>query len=247
VTSNWQLGNLKDFGKCVLKFQRLSDDQFYIDLTENIIHNNNPSHLTFWVFDSTHFALILAGDPVLDFKFYETCAISIIIKFENDRDNLYRFLITYGARSRDVYRSYPFYTILFTTDYPTSFKILDRREHNFAAETYFAKLIKDSKYQIELFYVCNYCRNTLIQIPKNTKLSSISIFFFKRLWTSLKFGVTFTYYYEFYLKCENPQSWREYFSACDYDFRQLAVLSTWLNITFAGKEHSFITASPGGF
>ena len=50
--SNSNTGDLKDFGQCILKFKRFSDKQFYLDLTEKIIHINRPNTLIYWIFDS---------------------------------------------------------------------------------------------------------------------------------------------------------------------------------------------------
>lgn len=47
--NNSPVGNFGHFGPCVLKFIRLSDGLEYIDLTQYLIHINNPGSLIYTI------------------------------------------------------------------------------------------------------------------------------------------------------------------------------------------------------
>jgi hypothetical protein len=107
---SWHTGNLKDFGDCVLKIKRFSDDQFYIDLHEEIIHINNPEYLVYTGYDSKNNELTFSIETELDFCFFEICAINFIIKYIDTEDDYRRVNYTYNGR--DVYRSFRYEVVL---------------------------------------------------------------------------------------------------------------------------------------
>lgn len=115
---NIPTGNFGYFGNCAIKFLRLSDNFIYFDLTEHLIHINNPASLIYTVSGLPNFSNISIQDEKMagDFKFYEVCTITIFVKF-GPEDNQFRRDYIYFTR--DGHRGLPFSTFIIISQLPT--------------------------------------------------------------------------------------------------------------------------------
>lgn len=96
-------GKFGEFGPCVLKFLRLSDNFEYVDQTEYLIHANNPTNLVYTISGTIKFFnySIQKEKMALDFNFFEACTITVFIQF-GMKDN--EFLREYLLNTRDAHR-----------------------------------------------------------------------------------------------------------------------------------------------
>lgn len=184
---NLPIGNFGHFGNCVIKFLRLSDDLKYVDLTEHLIHANNPTNLIYTVNGRTNFSNFTVEDEkrALDFKFYEVCTITVFIKFDTE-DN--KFSLTYLFSTRDAHRSLTHSVFILISQ--------SLQQHLSFAATFFGYYAPFRIFAIDLklnsriptsflpldiewFFLCLFCKNNFVPISYTTMIKTLTITMFQ--------------------------------------------------------------------
>lgn len=173
-------GNFGHFGPCVIKFLRMSDSLRFIDLTEHLIHVNNPSNLIYTVNGRYNFSNHSIQDEkmALDFKFYEVCTITVFVKFGTE-DNAFRNL--YFSLTRDAHRglAHSIFIIISEENYNL---LLSVPEHRVPFRIFDVVLKinppgSGSFLGVEMnwFFVCIFCRQRFVSISYTPQIKKITV------------------------------------------------------------------------
>ncbi|OXA42366.1 Monofunctional isopimaradiene synthase, chloroplastic [Folsomia candida] len=250
-------GNFGHFGPCVIKFVRLKDTLEYVDLTEQLIHANNPTTLIFTVSGKPKFYHPDIHDSMntLDFKFYEVCTITVFVSF-NKKDNNFRLL--YLNNTRDVLMEQEDSTLVIISKYSPKqvFKLTCPDDCSVQSKTLVLRLkryfdfpnsIQSAK--IEWFFICPYCKNSFRYIHYTHKVKQLTVAMFQNKWGSKqKIGVYLGYTAKKVAICGKGQ----YYIAPDrrncyaHDTLYITV-SKILNVTFDHISIKQFQSKPWGF
>lgn len=74
---------LDNVDSCVFKIKRFSDSNLYQDISEILLHSNNPRNKIFYFFNSFNDTALTPDTFLLhDIHFFEICVINFIIKYD---------------------------------------------------------------------------------------------------------------------------------------------------------------------
>lgn len=161
---NFPNGYFGHFGPCILIFVTVRNTFEDADLTENLIHANNPNKLVFTVTSRFNFSdpILLDEKNALDFTFYEICTVTVFVNFAL-KDNTFR--IFYSTYTRDAHRGRDHATfLLICKQHPE--KVISLRyvtDLQGSYRTFVLHLKQDGQNsqsaEIEWFFICFYCTN----------------------------------------------------------------------------------------
>lgn len=219
-------GNFGHFGPCILKFLNFE----HLDLTENLIHANNPANLIYTVSGRYNVSTpdIQDQKDLLDFKFYEICTITVFTNIEI-QDN--RFRSDYSHGTRDGNRGRKHSIIILISQLPPQDVILLRSRGDFSIpSTIFAIYAKT----MEWFFVCAYCRNVFLPIFYTHKVKRLTVNSLRTQWLDdVYIAVILVQVREHSALCGKGQyhisPLRKF---CSTEERQYLTLSDILNLTF---------------
>lgn len=181
-------GNFGHFGTCVIKFLRLSYTFEYIDLTEHLIHVNNPASLIYTVHGRLNSSDRWTQNEkkVQDFKFYEACTLTIFVKFDIE-DNEFRS--DYLLFTRDAHRSWKhsvfiliyhlapkkimWYGYTFEFRVPYRIFVVHLKRSVTSVSTLFYPP------EIEWFFICVFCKQKYIELSYTEKIAEVSVTTFR--------------------------------------------------------------------
>ncbi|OXA45875.1 hypothetical protein Fcan01_19221 [Folsomia candida] len=183
-------GNFGHFGPCVLKFVRLSDAFYYVDVVEHLIHANNPSTLIYTICGRPKFYNRRIHDKtnVPDFTFFEVCTVTIFVKFDTE-DNQFRADYLYLTRDAHRSREHSVFILISHISPPLVKWRLSKVDYR-GAHRIFALYLKmkptitNSFHESEmaLFFVCIWCRNRFHRVEYDGKVKSLTIRTFQKDW-----------------------------------------------------------------
>lgn len=185
-------GNFDHFGPCVLKFVRLSDTLEYVDLSENLIHANNPTNLIYTISQKLTFRFDHPNNyydemSALDFKFYEVCTITVFVKYGI---NYYLFHSNYFHYTRDGHRGVKHSTlILISKQSPKDIIWLRYPSERTVQRRIFALHLTRGHHvdpfqsaEIEWFFICPYCKYVVQSIDYTRKVKTLTMTMFRKHW-----------------------------------------------------------------
>lgn len=176
------VGNFGYFGNCVIKFLRLGNDLKYIDLTEHLIHVNDPANLIYTVNGRSNFSNFSVEDDkrTLDFKFYEICTITVFVKFGTD-DN--EFVSKYLFFTRDAHRSLAHSVFILISQRPQQYLSFAKTFFGyyaplriFAIDIKLNSRIPSSFFPLETewFFLCRLCKNIFAPVNYTPMIKTLA-------------------------------------------------------------------------
>lgn len=177
-------GSFEYFCNCVIKFVTLNDTFEYSDLTEHLIHVNNPNTLIFTVSGRLNFSNLSIEDEKVarDFKFYETCTIAVFVNFGIE-DNQFRF--DYLVFTRDVHRSLVHSTMILIFRRPTHHLMMHAHRYDyvvpyrvFAVDLEQEVLDRTSiliHLEFKWFFYCTYCKTMFIPVRYTSQIKTLTV------------------------------------------------------------------------
>lgn len=167
--------NFSHFGPCVLKLVRYTDTLAHTDLTEHLIHTNNPTNLIYAVYGRPAFIQPWIHDKrnVLDFKFYEVCTVTIIVNFGLSDDKYRRYYFSY---TRDAQRDPKNTVFIFISKLPPQ-EVIRIVDYALPRRIFVVHLKTNISRQQDVtwFYICPYCKNVFHQIKYTDKVKTLTI------------------------------------------------------------------------
>lgn len=163
---------------CVFKIKRFSDSHEYTDISESLLSQKNR---IYYLIDSTNDTITSMEK---DFRFYEPCAVSFILKYDNPTDSHRRH--NYITQQRDSYRGRMFSSwIIITRNARFGMIPTPRSDYEDMYSLFYMYLPKLDTFK--LYYFCPYCKNPNVALPPGKHILTVDPFQYRKEWKQIYF------------------------------------------------------------